>query len=77
MSDEGVMFWIGAGVALFLGSVFIPQASTNHKEWRWAEEVCAVNGGVVAVRPQSLVGYPAKAHCKNGARFTTTRSFAE
>ena len=57
---------------LFLAAVvaaLIPSPSMQPDEWKWAEQVCAANGGVDSARASGRFILLAKAWCKNGAEF--------
>lgn len=63
--NEG--FWMGCIVATVV-SFFVPSCSVDSEELARAQEVCANNKGVAAIRPEALM-YQVKATCKNGATF--------
>lgn len=60
-------FIIGIALAIF-GMLMLPNTEVDEIELGWAQQVCANNGGVKAIRPGGIGS--AGAACMNGARFT-------
>ncbi len=67
MGDEPAFFGIGLLLAL-IGCALLPNTAVTPKEWEFAENSCASNGGVEYTRGSGVMRSQ-KVICNNGAEF--------